>query len=113
MSIDPSPELKSLLEDAFNEFENRTGTNLTQHQIINRLRDCESPDSVIDVFQEQAQAFRTFRGGDGKLMIWLKRTVDVLHTLSTSGVLGGGIGIGIVCVYSIHHNPPHKYLFFL
>ena len=30
------------------------------------------------------------------IWIWLKRTVDVLHTLSTS-VLGEGIGL--VCVY--------------
>ena len=101
MSVNPSPELKSLFEAALNEFGNRTGTNLAQHQVIDKLVNCRSADSVIDVLQEQAQAFRNFRGDDGKLMIWLKRTVDVLHTLSTSGVLGGGIGT-IVCVYSIH-----------
>jgi hypothetical protein len=100
MSTNPCPELKSLLEDALNEFENRAGTNLIQHQIIDQLKDCESPDSVINVLREQAQAFRTFRGDDGKLMIWLKRTVDVLHTLSTSGVLGEGFGL--VCFDSIH-----------
>jgi fungal STAND N-terminal Goodbye domain len=93
MSISPSPELKSLLEDALNEFENRAGTNLIQHQIIDRLKDCESPDSVINVLREQAQAFRNFRGEDGKLMVWLKRTVNVLHTLSTSDVLSEGIGL--------------------
>ena len=100
MSINPSPELKSLFENALNEFENRAGTNLIQHQIVDRLKNCESPDYVIDVLQEQAQAFRRFRGDDSKLMIWPKRTVDVLHTLSTSGVLGEGIGL--VCVYSTH-----------
>ena len=102
MSVNPSLELKSLFEAALNDFENRTGTNLAQHQVIDKLVNCQTVDSVIDVLQEQqAQAFRNFRGDDGKLMIWLKRTVDVLHTLSTSGVLGGGIGT-IVCVYSIH-----------
>jgi hypothetical protein len=105
MSINPSPELKSLLEDALHEFENRAGTNLIQHQIIDRLKDCESPDSVIEVLREQAQAFRNFRGDDDKLMIWLKRTVDVLHTLSTSGVLGEGIGL--VCKYSFHLTRMH------
>ena len=98
MSIDPSPELKSLFETALNEFEKRAGSNLVQHQIIDRLVNCESADSVIDVLQEQAQAFRNFRGDDGKLMTWLKRTVNALYTLSTSGVLGEGIGL--VCVYS-------------
>jgi hypothetical protein len=105
MSINPSPELKSLLEDALNEFENRAGTNLIQHQIIDRLKDCESPDSVIEVLREQAEAFGNFRGDDGKVMIWLKRTVDVLHTISTSGVLSEGIGL--VCIYSFHLTRMH------
>ena len=98
MSTNPSPELKSLFETALNEFEKRAGSNLVQHQVIDRLTNCESADSVIDVLQEQAQAFRNFRGDDGKLMTWLKRTVTALFTLSTSGVLGEGIGL--VCVYS-------------
>jgi hypothetical protein len=93
MSIDPPQELKSLFETALNEFEKRTGANLAQHQIINELKNCESADSVIDILQKQAQAFRNFRGDDGKLMIWLKRTVKVLYTLSTSSVLGGAIGL--------------------
>ena len=97
MSIDPPQELKSLFETALNEFEKRAGTNLIQHQIIDELKNCESADSVINVLQNQAQAFRNFRGDDG-LMAWLKRTVNVLYTLSTSSVLGGAIGL--VCVHS-------------
>ncbi len=34
MSVNPSPELKSLFEVALDEFEKRAGTNLLQHQII-------------------------------------------------------------------------------
>ena len=93
MSINPSPELKSLFEAALEEFEKRAGTNLLQHQIIDKLVNCQSADSVIDVLQEEAQAFRNFRGDDGKLMIWLKRTVNVLHILSTSSILGEGISL--------------------
>ena len=93
MSIDPSPELKSLFEAALIEFENRTGTNLVQHQVIDKLVNCRSVDSVIDVLQEQALAFRNFRGDDGRFMTWLKQTVNVLDSLSTSGVLGEGIGL--------------------
>ena len=96
MSINPSPVLKSLFETALSDFENRAGTKFDQHQIIDKLGNCESADSVIDVLQDQAQAFRDFQGDDGKLMTWLKRTVNVLYTLSTSGVLGEGIGL--VCV---------------
>ena len=65
---------------------------MVQHQITDKLVNCDSADSVIGVLKEQAQALRNFRGDDGKLMTWLKRTVNVLYTLSTSGVLGEGIG---------------------
>ena len=98
MSIDPSPELKSLFQTALDEFEKRAGINIVGHQIIHKLVNCESVDSVMNVIQEQAQDFRNFRGDDGKLMTWLKRIVSILHTLSTSGVLGGSIGFGLVCV---------------
>ena len=101
MSINPSPELKSFFESALNEFEKRTGTNLLQHQIDDKLVNCESADSVIDVLREQAQAFRSFRGADGKLMTWLKRTVNILHSLSTSDVISGAISS--VCVNSSRH----------
>jgi STAND-like protein len=100
MSTSPSPDLKLLFEAALNEFENRSGTNLIQHQIIHKLVDCQSAESVIDVLQEQAQAFRNFRGDNGKIMTWLKRTVNVLYTLSTSSVLSGGISL--VSIYSCH-----------
>ena len=101
MSVNPSLELKSLFEAALNEFEKRAGTNLLRHQIIDSLTNCESVESVIAVLQDQAQAFRTWRGDDGKLMTWLKRTVQVLHPLSTSGVLVESIGL--VRIYSSSH----------
>jgi hypothetical protein len=93
MSNNPPPELKSLFETALNEFEKRAGTSLVQHPIVDKLVNCESADSVIDVLQEQAQTFRNFRGDDGKLMMWTKRTVNVVYNLSTSGVIGGAIGL--------------------
>jgi hypothetical protein len=89
MSNNPPPELRLLFEKALNEFEKRTGTNLLQHPIIGKLVNCESADSVLDILQEQAQAFQSFRGVDGKLMTWLKRTVNVLYALCTSDVVSG------------------------
>ena len=99
MTLNPSPELKSLFESALNEFEQRAETNLFRHEVIDKLVNCESADSVVDVLQEQAHAFRNFRGDDGKLKTWLKRTVNVLYSLSTSSVLTGAITL-LVCVHS-------------
>jgi hypothetical protein len=97
MSSNSPPELKSLFETALNEFEKRSGTSFAHHQIVNKLVSCDSADSVIDVIQEQAQAFRNFRGDNGKVMTWVKRTVNVLFALSTSDMLSGALST--VCVH--------------
>ena len=95
MSSDPTSEsnLRSLFETALREYEKQAGTNLLDNSLIINLQNCGSTDAISAVLQEQAQAFRRFRGDNGKLNKWLKRTVHVLHTLSTSIVLGEGIGL--------------------
>jgi hypothetical protein len=95
MSSDPISEsnLRSLFDAALKEYEKQAGTNLLDSRLIVRLQSCESADAISAVLQEQAQAFHTFRGGDGKLIGWLKRTVNVLYTLSTSSALGAGVGL--------------------
>ncbi len=110
MSVNPSPELKSLFEVALDEFEKRAGTNLLQHQIFDRLVNCQSADSVIDVLQDQAQATRNIRGDDGRLMTWLKRTVNVLHAISTSSLLREGIGM--VRPITFHQYTPSNIFLF-
>lgn len=108
MSTDPSPEpiqLESLFTGAVKEFENGLGSNLTQ--LTNELKNCKSADDVIKILeeklQEQKKAFRNFRGDDSKLMTYLKRTVHVLHSLSTSGVLGGiSLVPLLVCLLASH-----------
>jgi len=95
MSSDPTSEsnLRSLFETALREYEKQAETNLLDNSLTIKLQNCDSADAISTVLQEQAQAFRRFRGDNGKLNKWLKRTVHVLHTLSTSSVLGEGIGL--------------------
>jgi hypothetical protein len=97
MSVNPCLELQSLFETALKQYKNQAGVNLLEHQLTLRLTSCDSADSVIAILQEQAETFREFRGDDCKGMKWLKRTVHVLHVLSTNGVLGEGIGLVRVC----------------
>ena len=92
MSVDPCPELQSFFETALNKYKDQTGVNLLEHQLALRLTSCDDADSVIVVLQEQAEAFRKFRGDDGKVMMWLKRTVHVLYGLS-NGVLGAAVSL--------------------
>ncbi len=95
MTSDPSPEsnLRSVFEFALREYEKHAGTNLLDNPLTIKLRSCDSADAVRAVLQEQAQAFHNFRGDDGKLMRRLKRTVHVLHTLSTSSAINEGVSL--------------------
>jgi len=105
MSAHPSPELRSVFEAALNEFENRAGTNLVQHQVFNKLVACQSIESILDILQEQAKLLRTSRGDDTTLMKWIKRTVCVLYSLSTNEMVVSGASLvwgfifstGILC----------------
>ncbi len=95
MSFDHSSEsnLRSLFETALREYEEQAGTNLLDNSLTIQLQSCDSADAISAVLQEKAQAFHKFRGGDGKLIGWLKRTVHILHTLSTSSALSEGVGL--------------------
>ena len=66
---------------------------MLDNRLIIQLQSCDSADDINAVLQEQAQAFHKFRGDDGKLIRWLKRTVHVLYTLSTSSALGAAVGL--------------------
>jgi len=112
MSAQPSPELRSLIEAALNEFENRAGTNLVQHQFFNNLIACQSIQSVLDVLQEQIKPLRTSPGDDSTLMKWINRTVHVLHSLSTNQIVVSGVSLvcRLLCSTAILRNGYHTLL---
>ena len=89
----PSSSFQVLFNTALQEYENQTGTSLVDHPFAEQLEECDSIDSIATVLQGQSQSFREFRGGDGKLIGLLTRSVDVLYTFSTNAVLGEGIGL--------------------
>ena len=76
---------------ASNEYKTLTKQDLETHPFAAALENSNSPDSVMDVFRKQAQAFDKFRKGDDKLMAWLTPIVNIFFTFS--GTLGEGIGI--------------------
>ncbi|KAI0292993.1 hypothetical protein B0F90DRAFT_1928395 [Multifurca ochricompacta] len=88
-----SDSVRSLFESALNEFEKRANTSLLQHQLAIKLIHCQDAESVISILQQEANKFNKFRGEDGNVMKWIKRTVHVLYSLSTSGVLGNSLGL--------------------
>ena len=80
---------QAIFEDALNDYTKNTGKDLydLDHPLASKLDSCDSPDSILDIFREQAREFDEFRKGDTKLFKRLKPIVTVLYTLSTK-VLG-------------------------
>jgi hypothetical protein len=93
MSSTPGPGLQVLFDAALESYEKQTRMKLIDHPLTRQLEDCHSVDSIMDVIQQQARAFTEFRGEDGKAKKSLRRAIYILHSLSTSTILGEGIGL--------------------
>jgi hypothetical protein len=93
MSLAHTSDIQSLFEAALSEYEKRAGTNLIKSELSSKLKTCTCAEDVIAVLQAQARAFQKYRGNRGTMMIRLKQAVNVLYNLSTSTVVGQGIGM--------------------
>jgi hypothetical protein len=88
----------AIFEAASQEYKTLTKQDLTTHPFAAALQGYNSPDSILNVFRDEAQAFDKFRKGDDKLMEWLTPIVNILFTFSES--LGEGVGlVSPLCFY--------------
>ena len=91
-SANPSiSNFTAICDTASNEYKALTKQDLATHPFAAALQGCGSPDSVLNVFRDQARAFAKVCDGDGKLMEWLTPIVNILFTFSES--LGEGVGL--------------------
>ena len=111
MSLTLTPDIQSLFETALSEYEKRAGTNLVENELTSKLKNCNCADDVIAVLQGQAQAFQRYRGDRGTIMIRLKQAVNVLYNLSTSTVVGQGIGMVVRRLLFFHYATPQSFLY--
>jgi len=93
MNNSSDTRLQLLFDAALQSYEKQTGLKLIDHPLARQLENCHTVDSVMEILQHQAWALTGFREDDGKIMRSLKRVVHVLHALSTSTILGEGIGL--------------------
>jgi len=82
-----------LFESALQDYERQTGTILAREPLAKQFERCNSVESVVDVLQEQAQAYGEVQGGESGVMRSLKCLVSILYSLSTSTILGEVIGL--------------------
>ena len=84
-----SPNFR-LIIDAFDDYARQVGVDLTKNPLADALRGCESPNAVLELLRDKADAFKNYRDGD-RLINWLKPVVQVVHGFS--GVLGPAISL--------------------
>jgi hypothetical protein len=88
-----SSNFEYLFNAALDKYAKRTGQDLRDHPLATIINLCESPDSILTIFQEQSRAFDEFRNGDLKLIKWLTPVVNTLHDISTIPALSTGASL--------------------
>ena len=94
----PSPPsyFQGLYNAALKDYENETGTNLVEHPLAKQLETIDSTESITVFLQKQAQKFRKTRGNVGKIMKFLKSSVDVLYPLFNNTIVVNLVGLASV-----------------
>ena len=106
-TISAPSTFEALFSVTLTECTKRTEKDLRDHPLASRIDSCDDPESIIVIFQEQAQFFEEFRRGDTKLFELLRPVVNVLYTLSTNEGLGHSAShvrpATFCCYFSFQH----------
>jgi hypothetical protein len=81
----------AIFDAALNEYKSRTRQDLRTHPFAISLQTHNSPETILEIFRNQAQALETFRRGHDKLMSCLTPIVNMLFIFSAT--LGEAIGL--------------------
>jgi hypothetical protein len=84
---------EAILNAALAKYTKQTGHDLHNHPLASKIDRCDSAESILAIFQDQAKAFQEFRNRDPKLLKYLRTTVDGLYALSTAPALSTAIGL--------------------
>jgi len=84
--------LRALFEPALQAYDERLGVSLPQHTLSITLQSCDTVEDIINLLQDQAQAFRDLRGSD-KIMVSIKSTVSIVSKISLGASLANAFGL--------------------
>jgi hypothetical protein len=85
----PATSFQAILDKALADYCDQIGVELDKHPFIAELRGRDSPDNILRLLEDKANAFKVYRDGNRKLINWLSPVVRVIHTLSS--VLGQAV----------------------
>ena len=77
-----SSSFQPIFDAALSDYAKKTGIDLATYPFAQTLQNIQSADAIIDLFQDKAKQFSTYRDGNRKLIDCLKPVVQILHTVS-------------------------------
>ncbi|KAH8987450.1 hypothetical protein EDB92DRAFT_1817914 [Lactarius akahatsu] len=80
---------QAILDKALADYREQVGIELDKHPFVDELGGRDSPDGVLKLLEDKANAFKVYRDGNRMLIDWLNPVVQAVHTLS--GVLGEAV----------------------
>ena len=90
-SSSSAPSFQRIFERALEEYEKKTGKDLTTHPLAAQIKGCDSPGAILTVLEGKANELNQSRSSDERLTKWLNPTVNILTALSAT--LGQGAGL--------------------
>ena len=75
-----------LIVDALADYSKMTGIDLSTSPSATLLEQLNSPEAILQMFQERANPFKEYREGNRSLITCLSPAVKILHAFS--GILG-------------------------
>ena len=115
----PSSDIERIFVAALESYKEKTGKDLKNHDLFKKLEACDSPASILAVFQA-AQFDQSRTGTPVRMKQWLFRTLDVLYAFSNT--VGEGVSLVITkssvtlsvnkfsCQFGRYSHPPKQFL---
>ena len=86
-----SSNFNAIFEKALKAYTKKTKQDLTTNPLATQLQECNSPEAIVTILQDQIDQFRQSQNGDERLQKWLSPTVNLLYAFSAT--LGQGVGL--------------------
>ena len=92
-----SENYQAIFDNALETYKRKTGNDPVSDPLFRRIESCDSPDTVVDVLREQIPGFDQ---SANRLTTWVKPTINVLYTFSST--VGGAVSL--VSIIKTHHS---------
>jgi fungal STAND N-terminal Goodbye domain len=85
----PPSNFRLIVDAALDDYTKQTGIDLIRNPFAHKIQHPDSPESILELFQERVKEFKEYRDGNRKLINVLKPAVQILHAFS--GTLGEAV----------------------